>query len=402
MKIKIIIILGLLVSSITYSFAQERKKEKTVLMDTIVVDYKTRYVSHSFLDNFYVEGAFAGRMLIGSEDNMLPFGKRIKPGFSVAVGKQFHPDFGVRLSLGGMRLDGWTTGSTGLYAYDDGWYQGFDPVEEYWKGQGVNTKNGYKQEIRYLETNADFIFDFYNMFTSNKRWNRRWSVEGYIGMGYIRATNYHGMDSNSKFALRAGLIGKYHINPRLGVNLEVSSYITDASFCGEIGKGGRYCNVISASIGLRWHISKNRGFRVVRLVPETQLKALSDAVTNVSIETVEEGDTIMRKRQTIGTLLIPSVVFYPNEDRYNEELQELNVYRMARYMMRYKDIKIAVVGNTGGTDERLARRRAERIRNILINKYGIFPERLIVRTYDVNAKYGVTGYEQSVNFAVAE
>ena len=86
MKIKIIIILGLLVSSITYSFAQERKKEKTVLMDTIVVDYKTRYVSHSFLDNFYVEGAFAGRMLIGSEDNMLPFGKRIKPGFSVAVG----------------------------------------------------------------------------------------------------------------------------------------------------------------------------------------------------------------------------------------------------------------------------------------------------------------------------
>ena len=130
MKIKIIIILGLLVSSITYSFAQERKKEKTVLMDTIVVDYKTRYVSHSFLDNFYVEGAFAGRMLIGSEDNMLPFGKRIKPGFSVAVGKQFHPDFGVRLSLGGMRLDGWTTGSTGLYAYDDGWYQGFEPVEE--------------------------------------------------------------------------------------------------------------------------------------------------------------------------------------------------------------------------------------------------------------------------------
>lgn len=240
------------------------------------------------------------------------------------------------------------------------------------------------------------------MFTSNKRWNRRWSVEGYIGMGYIRATNYHGMDSNSKFTLRAGLIGEYHINPRFGVNLEVSSYITDASFCGEIGKGGRYCNVISASIGLRWHISKNRGFRVVRLVPETQLKALSDAVTNVSIETVEEGDTIMRKRQTIGTLLIPSVVFYPNEDRYNEELQELNVYRMARYMMRYKDIKIAVVGNTGGTDERLARRRAERVRNILINKYGIFPERLIVRTYDVNAKYGVTGYEQSVNFAVAE
>lgn len=401
MKIKIIIIISLFISSIS-TFAQERKKDKTIFMDTILVDYKTRYVSHSFLDNFYVEGAFAGRMLMGSEDNMLPFGKRIKPGFSVAIGKQFHPDFGIRLSLGGMRLDGWSSGSTGLYAYDDGWYQGFDPVEEYWKEQGVDTRNGYKQEIRYLETNADFIFDFYNMFTPNKRWDRRWSAEGYIGMGYIRATNYHGMDSNSKFALRAGLIGGYHINPRLGINLEVSSFITDASFCGEIGKGGRYCNIFSASIGLRWYISKNRGFRVVRLVPESQLKALSNAVTNVSIETIEESDTIMHKRQTIGTLLIPSVVFYPNEDRYNEELQELNIYRMARYLMRYKDIKIAVVGNTGGTDKVLARRRAERIRDILVNKYGISPERLAIRTYDVNAKYGVTGYEQSVNFAVAE
>lgn len=402
MKTRIIIILGLLLSSISNLLAQERKEEKTVLMDTIVVDYKTRYVSHSFLDNFYVEGAFAGRMLMGSEDNMLPFGKRIKPGFSVAIGKQFHPDFGIRLSLGGMRLDGWTTGPTGLNAYDDGWYQGFDPVEEYWTSQGVDTKNGYKQEIRYLETNADFIFDFYNMFTSNKRWDRRWSAEGYIGMGYLRATNYHGMDSNSKFALRAGLIGGYHINPRLGINLEINSFVTDASFCGEIGKGDRYCNIFSASIGLRWFISKNRGFRVVRLVPENQLRTLSNAVANVSIETIEESDTIMRKRQTIGTLLIPSVVFYPDEDRYNEELQELNIYRMARYLMRYKDIKIAVVGNTGGTNERLARRRAERIRDILVNKYGIIPERLVVRTYDVNAKYGVTGYEQSVNFAVAE
>lgn len=402
MKTKIIIIFGLLVCSILYSFAQGRKVEKRVLMDTIVVDYKTRYESYSFLNNLYVEGGFVGRMLMGSEDNMLPLGKRIKPGFRLAVGKYLHPDFGVRLSFGGMRLDGWSSGPTGLYAYDDGWYQGFDPVEEYWKEHGIDTENGYMQEIRYLETNADFVFDFYNMFTSNKRWERRWKAEGYIGMGYIRATGYHGMDSNSKFALRAGLIGEYRINPRFGINMEVSSFVTDASFCGEIGKGDRYCNILSASIGLRLYIGNNPGYRVKRLVPEYQLKALSSAVTNVSIETVEESDTIMHKRQSVGTLLIPSVVFYPNKDVYNEELQELNVYRMARYLMRYKDIKIAVVGNTGGTDERLARRRAERIRDILVNKYGIIPKRLIVRTYDVNAKYGVTGYEQSVNFAVAE
>ena len=80
----------------------------------------------------------------------------------------------------------------------------------------------------------------------------------------------------------------------------------------------------------------------------------------------------------------------------------VNIYRIARYMMRYKDAKIAIVGNTGETEERLARRRAEKIRDILVNKYGIFPQRMEIRTYDVNAKYNVTGYEQSVNFTVTE
>lgn len=38
----------------------------------------------------------------------------------------------------------------------------------------------------------------------------------------------------------------------------------------------------------------------------------------------------------------------------------VNVFRIARYMMRYKDAKIAIVGNTGKTDNRLARHRAEK------------------------------------------
>ena len=64
-----------------------------------------------------------------------------------------------------------------------------------------------------------------------------------------------------------------------------------------------------------------------------------------------------------------------------------------------REVRIAV---TGGTDSRLARRRAEKVRDLLVNKYGIFPQRMEIRTYDVNAKYGVTGYEQSVNFTVIE
>lgn len=381
--------------------AQTQEVDRTVKEDTIWVDYKTRYTS-SFWDNFYVEADFAGRMLMGAEDTHLSFGSRLKPGFGITVGKWFHPDFGVRLNFGGARLKGWNSGPTGIYAYDDGWVEGFDPVQEYWKGQGVDTQNGYRQDIKYYELNADFLFDLYNVFTSHNRLNRKWTAQGYVGVGMLRAAKYHGMEDNVKVGLRVGLIGDYHITDRLGLHLSVGSEITDANFTGELGKGNKFSGILSGTIGLSYRIGR-QGYRVVRLVPQRQLAALNNAISLIRTEQTVSGDTIvMKERMATGSLLIPSVVFYPGKNEFNEELQMVNIFRIARYMMRYKDAKIAIVGNTGGTDSRLARRRAEKVRDLLVNKYGIFPQRMEIRTYDVNAKYGVTGYEQSVNFTVIE
>lgn len=381
--------------------AQTQEVNRTVKEDTIWVDYKTRYTS-SFWDNFYVEADFAGRMLMGAEDTHLSFGSRLKPGFGITVGKWFHPDFGVRLNFGGARLKGWNSGPTGIYAYDDGWVEGFDPVQEYWKGQGVDTQNGYRQDIKYYELNADFLFDLYNVFTSHNRLNRKWTAQGYVGVGMLRAAKYHGMEDNVKVGLRVGLIGNYHITDRLGLHLSVGSEITDANFTGELGKGNKFSGILNGTIGLSYRIGR-QGYRVVRLVPQRQLAALNNAISLIRTEQTVSGDTIvMKERMATGSLLIPSVVFYPGKNEFNEELQMVNIFRIARYMMRYKDAKIAIVGNTGGTDSRLARRRAEKVRDLLVNKYGIFPQRMEIRTYDVNAKYGVTGYEQSVNFTVIE
>ena len=381
--------------------AQTQEVDRTVKEDTIWVDYKTRYTS-SFWDNFYVEADFAGRMLMGAEDTHLSFSSRLKPGFGITVGKWFHPDFGVRLNFGGVRLKGWNSGPTGIYAYDDGWVEGFDPVQEYWKGQGVDTQNGYRQDIKYYELNADFLFDLYNVFTSHNRLNRKWTAQGYVGVGMLRAAKYHGMEDNVKVGLRVGLIGNYHITDRLGLHLSVGSEITDANFTGELGKGNKFSGILNGTIGLSYRIGR-QGYRVVRLVPQRQLAALNNAISLIRTEQTVSGDTIvMKERMATGSLLIPSVVFYPGKNEFNEELQMVNIFRIARYMMRYKDAKIAIVGNTGGTDSRLARRRAEKVRDLLVNKYGIFPQRMEIRTYDVNAKYGVTGYEQSVNFTVIE
>lgn len=399
---KIIIMLSAIILSVGMLSAQEKKVDRIVRMDTINVDYKTRFVSNSVWDNIYIQGAYAARLLMSSGDAEMSFGKRLSSGFSISLGKQLHPDYGIRLSFGGMRLNGWTKSSDGIFADNDGWYQNVDPVEEYWKGQGVNTENGYRRDLKYFEVDADFMVDLYNIFTSSNRLDRRWKAEGYVGIGYLRAMQWHGVEDNNKVSLRLGLRGEYNFNKRLGLNLELGTQLTDASFTGGIGKGRNFCGISSATIGLRYNIG-NHGFKVVRLIPQSQLAALNNSVSAVSTMTYVESDSIMSSSpREAGTLLIPSVVFAAGKDEYNAELQDLNIFRVARYMMMYKNIKVAVVGNTGGASERLARRRAEKIKDVLVNKYGIYPQRLVVRTYDVNAKYNTSGYEESVNFTIAE
>lgn len=402
---RIIIVIAIFFSGLSAAQAQTTREEvdKTIRTDTIHIDYKTRYTS-SFWDNFYIEADFAGRMLMGENDTRLSFGDRLRPGFGVTIGKWIHPDYGVRLNFGGSRLKGWNNGATGIYAYNDGWTEQFDPVQEYWNGQGIDTQNGYRQDLKYFEMNADFMVDLYNLFTSNNRLNRRWTAQGYIGVGMLRATSYHGMEDNIKMGFRVGLIGNYNITKRLGAHLSVGGEITDSSFDGEIGKGSKFAGILSGSIGLSYRIGR-QGFRVVRLVPQEQLEALNNAITLIRSEQTLPGGTVKvsKENKTIGSLLAPSVVFYPEKNNFDEELQMVNIFRIAQYMMHNKDTKIAIIGNTGGTDTRLAHNRAEKVRDILVNKYGISPERLKIQTYDVNSnQYEMTGYEQSVNFMIVQ
>ncbi len=379
-----------------------KEVSRTVRMDTINVDYKTRYLS-SFWDNFFVEADFAGRILMGEDDASMAFDKRIKPGFSIAVGKWLYPDFGVRLSFGGSRLKGWNKGATGVYAYGYLWQEDFDPVERYWQSQGVNTQNGYRQDIKYYEVNADFLFDLYNCFTSYNRLNRRWTANGYVGVGMLKASAYHGMEGNKKVSFRIGVTGNYRITDRLGAHLTVGSAITGSGLDGELGKGDWFAGILSGSIGMSYRIER-QGFKVVRLVPGKQLAELNNAVSLIRQTQIVKDNTptVAKKHAAVGSLLAPSVVFTPGENAFNEELQMVNVFRIAQFLMDNEDVKIAIVGNTGKSDAKLAHHRAEKIRDILVNKYGIAPERMEIRTYDVNAKYGVSDYDQSVNFTVEE
>ncbi|MEI3118345.1 MAG: hypothetical protein V8T12_05555 [Parabacteroides johnsonii] len=41
------------------------------------------------------------------------------------------------------------------------WSDGQDPVREYLESQEVDTKDGFKQKMKYLEVNLDLMLDLY-------------------------------------------------------------------------------------------------------------------------------------------------------------------------------------------------------------------------------------------------
>jgi len=69
-------------------------------------------------------------------------------------------------------------------------------------------------------------------------------------------------------------------------------------------------------------------------------------------------------------------------------------------MEEHAGYKIAVIGNSYQTDIKTARKRAERVRNILINRYSIEPSRLVVRVKDMGAVSDNMEENQTVNFAI--
>ena len=384
-------------------YGQKESVERNIKVDSteISVRYKTRYKT-PFWSNFYITGDFMGRMLCSEEDTHLSFGDRIKPGFTIGIGKQLHPDYGIRVSFGGLRLDGWNSTTTpGVFKQQANWEQNKDPMKAYYESIGVDVSEGYVHQLRFFEVNADLVFNLHNLFTRyNELTPRRWQWDAYMGVSCMNVMRWHGTNHNVKVGVRMGASCTYHINDRLGIQAQMGGVLTSATFDCVIGKNAMYDGILSAGIGIKWYIGK-QGFQSARMVPQSEIANLR-AVTSTYEERVDHVtvDKLVISQDMRSGLLIPSVLFFPYKAEFNYELQNVNVYQIAQFMRNYPDTKVTIVGNVDEKfcKESLARHRAKRVLEILTNDYGVDPNRLTIDAYDINAKYGVEGYEHSVNF----
>ena len=376
---KKIAILSLLCVAATATYAQEKRVETRTEVDNIGVEYKTKYVSAPN-SNLYIQGSFGGTMLFGEDDSKLSFGERLRPSFSIVFGKKITPLLGARIGLEGNSLRGWNGNNGGSYPNHQS-----DPRKDYLDSKGVDTSNGYEQDYRYFSVNADVMLDLLNAFEGKKRNDRKWELDAYGGIGILTTLERKGVDNKTSFAGRVGLATTYNVTDRIGINLDLGTAITGAEFDGHVGKGETFDFVNTVKVGVKWRFGK-QGFKTVYSISSEQYAALSNYMSTVSTEQMEKGEP-EEKVVVIAAkdkLLIPYVVFHEGKATFNEELQMVNISNAAKIINENPDCTMEVIGNTNSTTKEIAEQRANAVKEILVKRYSIAPERIVVKAEDMN------------------
>ncbi|NLO00853.1 MAG: hypothetical protein GX126_00855 [Bacteroidales bacterium] len=210
----------------------------------------------TFCDNLLLEIAGGSQLLFSADANNLDFKDRLTPHASISLGKWFSPVIGAGIKAEGYSLNGFST-SEGEYtaANDNSLPFDQDPVR---KEVTINPDGTYRHFIRYL----NFSFNVYLSLTNLIFGYNEKSVFNLItsaGIGDMYVFNYKGIPSKSSLSGNAGLTMKFHLSPKLDLNLNSSATAFPNEFEGRIAGSNDYENYVTANIGLAYYF-KGRKF----------------------------------------------------------------------------------------------------------------------------------------------
>ena len=179
---------------------------------------KGALVASPWTDNWFVQAAGGTTVFLGKPLGCNDLFGRMKPAFSVSIGKWFTPSVGGRLNYGGMQF---------------------------------NDCNNSSQDYQYLR--ADFMWNVLgNLYKDDVHTLARWSVIPYVGVGML----HNKVNAHKPFAISYGIQGQYHLSPRIAVTAEIGNMTTMQDFDG-YGKAHRLGDhLLSASLGLSVRIGK--------------------------------------------------------------------------------------------------------------------------------------------------
>ena len=202
--------------------------EATELLQPMQPDYLDGVVlPMSRTGNWFVGIAGGATAFLGTPLGCEDLFGRVKPSYSLAVGKWFTPSVGARIHYSGLRF----------------------------KDAELSTQD-------YHHIHADLLWNILGRGYA-RQGQVRWGLAPFAGVGLLHnATN-----GNNPFALSYGVQGQYRISRRVSATLELSNTTTFQDFDGH-GRANRLGDhMLSLTAGFTFHLGKTGWKRAVDATP---------------------------------------------------------------------------------------------------------------------------------------
>lgn len=362
-----IVLIVLLTSLTSVMFAQEKEGFSTE------PGRKTTFIKNGFWDNWFIGAGAQGNMYFGDKDAQADFFKRITVAPNIQFGKWFSPYSGIRIKSSGI---------TNIHTFNN------------------DAKNMSRN--KHITVEANFMWNVTD-YLMNYNADRVYAFIPYVGMGWAYGWDYKKFPSDivpsnhsNSVTVDAGIINQFRFSDRIALNVELAAKVLRDEFDQRRGGKRGYDMLASASAGIVFNLGGKPKFSEAVLRNQSEIDALNDKINTQRAEIqrlanqpVPEPQVIVKevvKKEVVdkGNEPVNNVVLFRINQTKIDPMQEVNIYNVAQYLKDNKDMKVRIVGytdratGTAAINEKLSRQRAQNVEALMIGKYGIERERVIV------------------------
>ncbi|PXV62100.1 OmpA family protein [Dysgonomonas alginatilytica] len=398
--------------------------------------YKTTWKKNRFKDNWSISIGGGGQVLMGIDDDKAPFKERVTFAPQFTISKYFSPIWGLRLNFTGGSLHGFNDGVSGTYVkwnHGDRDYMGkgyagrpgyptstgvhFLTWDPQWSHMGftlndpdINKRiildNGaykwvpgmsgelYMEETRYAQANIDFMVDFFNL-VGNYNPKRLFELTPFGGIGLYRTFAYRGGINMWLTGIHGGLIAKFRVSDRIGVNAEFSGSMLSDNFDGHTGDDQNADIIAQSTLSLAykfgrtdWEVAEPMDYELVnRLNDEINtLRERNAKLAAKECPTCPPPPPVVKSEPTTSSDIkfLPDPVFFRIDKAIIDPTEWAKIDKAARYLTDHPDVNVVVTGYADKKtaypeyNMKLSERRAKTVSQALIEKYGINPLRVSI------------------------
>lgn len=427
-----------------FSLTAQEESSRTLIVDEVEYGqpnqtyntYKTTWKKNRFKDNWIISLGGGAQTYMGIDDDKGPTKDRITFAPQFTIGKYFSPIWGLRLNFTGGSLHGFNDGNQGTYtrwnsgskeylghnvvgkpgypasingmemlSWDPQWnYLGFtldNPDEnkriildhgQYKWLRGMDEKSVYMQHFRYLQINLDFMFDLFNL-VGNYNPRRFFEITPFGGVGFYNTFAHNGSVNMITAGVHGGLISKFRVSDRIGVNAEFGASAVPDSFDGQEGDEWSMEFIPQATLSLAYKFGRT-DWEVAEPVDYELVNRLNDEINTLrernaklaakECPTCPPPPPVVKPEPTSDVKFLPDPVFFRLDKSVIDPSEWARIDKAATYLTEHPDVNVVVTGyadkKTGNPqyNMKLSERRAKTVAQALIEQYGINPLRVSI------------------------